>query len=83
MFVISYYFDVVAIWYRGNTKVVRRGQQARGSNKKQNEASGNVRNLQEVSGSNRKLQEASGRHNNKIIINKQTKYSDSTATSRL
>ena len=36
-----------------------------------------------MSGSSRKPQEASGRHNIKIIINKQTKYSGSEATSSL
>ena len=45
---VYYYFDVVVILYTEHYKLVRTSQQATGSNRKPNEASGNVRKLQEV-----------------------------------
>ena len=63
------------LWYscnNSNTKLVRRRQQATGSNRKHNKASGSVQKLPEFPESLRKPQQASERHNIKIIINKQT-----------
>ena len=54
-----------------------------GGGNKQQEEIGSIIKHQEVSESFRRCQEAPGRHNIKIIMNKQTEYSDSEATSRL
>ena len=64
-------------------KVIKTVQEESTYNRKHNEASGSVRKFQEVPGSSKKSQKASGRHNIKMIINKQTKYSGSEATHRL
>ena len=77
LYLVCLFIIILILWQsctESNTKVVKRSQQATGSNRKHTEASGSVRKLQEVSGSSSKPQEASGRQNNKIIINKQTKY---------
>ena len=74
-----FFFDFfyILMLQQSCTESIKISQQATGSIKKRNEASGSVRELQEVSGSSRKPQETSGRHNIKLIINKQTKYSGS------
>ena len=60
-----------------------RSQQTPRINRKHNEVSGSVQKIKEVQGSSRKPLESSGRHDIKIIINKQTKYSGSEAISKL
>ena len=70
---VYYYFDVVAILYRKQEKTC---QEESTSNRKHKEASGGVSRLQEDSQDIRKAQ-------HQKIINKQTKYSDSEAKTRL